>query len=153
MFLGSQICTKASSQSFISTLRTWMCPILLVTVYWLLNKAMIHPVQVPWWDVSQWLPRSIILLKSSPRPKIMSPRPINRKIFYPGHIEVLSPVIFGKLLLPTEFEYFISVLGLRTSSSTWLLRFCIVSAVMDSWYLACLTHLNWTRFFGNILAP
>ena len=153
MFLGSQICTKASSQSFISTLRTWMCPILLVTVYWLLNKAMIHPVQVPWWDVSQWLPRSIILLKSSPRPKIMSPRPINGKIFYPGHIEVLSSVILGNCCSPLNSSIFISVLGLRTSSSTWLLRFCIVSAVMDSWYLACLTHLSWTRFFGNILAP
>ena len=40
------------------------------------------------------------------RSLIMPPRPINEQIFYPGHTETLSPVIFGKLLIPSELEYF-----------------------------------------------
>ena len=30
------------------------------------------------------------------------PRPIHKKVFYPGHKEVLSPVIFGKIGEPHD---------------------------------------------------
>ena len=49
----------------------------------------IHPVQVP-----RWLRGLIILLKVPPRSQIMSPWPINEKVFYPGHKETLPQVIF-----------------------------------------------------------
>ena len=66
----------------------------------------IHPVQVPRWDMPRWLTRSIILLNLPPRSQIIVPRPISKKIFYSAHKETLSPVIYGKLLVITEFEYF-----------------------------------------------
>ena len=62
------------------------------------------PCQVPRWDVPPWLPRSIILLKLLPRFEIMPPQLINGKIVYPVYKETSSPVIFQKLLLPTELE-------------------------------------------------
>ena len=75
------------------------------------------------------------------------------KLFTPV-IETSSPVIFGKWLLLTESNIFSRVLGLQTISAFWLLRFRIGSTVMDTWYLVSLvTHINWTRFFENLLAP
>ena len=53
-------------------------------------------LKVPRLDVPRRLPRSMILLKVSPRSQIMPPGPITENVFYPGHRETLSPVIFGK---------------------------------------------------------
>ena len=46
------------------------------------------------------------LLKLFPQFQIMPPRPTNEKPLYAGHKETLSPVIFEKLVAPTEIEYF-----------------------------------------------
>ena len=41
-------------------------------------------------------------------------------------------------------------LGLQINSATWLLKFCIKSSAMDTWYLVSLaTHLNWPELLEN----
>ena len=45
----------------------------------------------------RWIPRLINFLKLLPRSQIMSPRPIKEYVFYPGHKEALSLVIFEKI--------------------------------------------------------
>ena len=66
----------------------------------------IHPIQVARWDTNGWLPRSINLLKLSPRSQTIPPWPINELFFFPGLKETLSPTILEKLVVPTEIEYF-----------------------------------------------
>ena len=61
------------------------------------NGQTLHPVEVPRWNVSRWLPRPINFLKLPPRSQILPPRPINEYVFYPSHKETLYPVIFGKI--------------------------------------------------------
>ena len=61
------------------------------------TAKLIHPVEVPQWNVSRWLPRPINFLKLPPRSQILPPRPINEYVFYPSHNETLYPVIFGKI--------------------------------------------------------
>ena len=45
--------------------------------FYLSGKLLKHPVQVPWWDVPRRPARPINLLKLSPRPQIIPPRPKN----------------------------------------------------------------------------
>ena len=67
----------------------------------------IHPVQVP-----RWLPQSISLLK-------LSPRPMNKSIFYPV-IKRLYPLRYLKeLVAPTEIQYFQHGLRSWTNYTTW----------------------------------
>ena len=60
--------------------------------YWIY----IHPMQVPRWDVPQWLPRSIVLLKVPIWSQIMPLRPIDVKVFFTPVIKKLYPRDFWK---------------------------------------------------------
>ena len=62
-----------------------------------------------------------MLLEVPPWSQIMPPQPINEKVLYPGYKETLFPLIFVKIVAPTE-----------NTSATWLMRFRIKSSVMDT---------------------
>ena len=97
---------------------------------------MLRPVQVVQWDAPWWLPRSINLLK-------LLPRPINKCVFYAGHKETLSPVIFWKIDGSNWNRVF----------SAWSSVFGIILQLGSGYVMSVslVTHLNKHGFVENFL--
>ena len=107
----------------------------------------VHLVQVPRWDAPWLLHQSINLLRLSPRSRIMLPRAINEWVLYPGHGEVLSPVIFGGVCGPHWRGIF--------SAGSWFFRlilwFGCRDSAMGTWYLVPLVaHLDWPAVIHGV---
>ena len=66
-----------------------------------MEQRFVHPAQVPQWDVPQWVPWLINLLKLSPRSQIMLPQPIN-KFFTPVIKDLIPSEIWKNWFLPLK---------------------------------------------------